>query len=80
VYKQSMPIERNLQPVPPPPAPQSQAQSSPSNFRPITSPDPSVYSDDYGHVTQMNTKNLGNLVDKVFDDIYQDRPTDFYRD
>ena len=51
-----------------------------SNFHQNVSLDPSVYSDDYGHVTQMDTKNLGSLVDKVFDDIYQDKPSDFYRD
>ena len=52
----------------------------PSNCQPIKSADPSVYSDDYGHVTQMDTTNLGSLVDKVFDDIYQDKASDFYRD
>jgi hypothetical protein len=55
-------------------------QSSSSNIPPTKSADPSVYSDDYGHVTQMDTTNLGCLVDKVFDDIYQDKPSDFYRD
>jgi len=54
--------------------------SPPKNFQPPVSADPSVYSDDYGHVTQMDTTNLGSLVDKVFDDIYQDKPSDFYRD
>ena len=53
---------------------------TPSNPPPSKSADPSVYSDDYGHVTQMDTTNLGSLVDKVFDDIYQDKPSDFYRD
>ena len=46
---------------------------------PVTA-DPCVYSDDYGHVTQMDTSNLGTLVDRVFDDISQDKPSDFYRD
>jgi len=54
--------------------------SQSTNQLPMKSPDPSVYSDDYGHVTQMDTTNLGCLVDKVFDDIYQDKPSDFYRD
>lgn len=54
--------------------------SLPTNNLPMKSPDPSVYADDYGQVTQMDTTNLGCLVDKVFDDIYQDKPSDFYRD
>ena len=56
------------------------SQSVSTDFQPVVSADPSVYSDDYGHVTQMDTTNLGCLVDKVFDDIYQDKPSDFYRD
>ena len=49
-------------------------------FPPVASPDPLVYSDDYGHVTKMDTTNLGTLVDRVFEDIHQDKPSDFYRD
>jgi hypothetical protein len=67
VYNQSLPIEKKI-------------QSPPSNVQSSASTDPSIYSDDYGHVTQMDTTNLGSLVDKVFDDIYQDKPSDFYRD
>ena len=60
--------------------PEKKTSFIPSNSLPMKSADPSVYSDDYGHVTQMDTTNLGSLVDKVFDDIYQDKPSDFYRD
>ncbi|CAF1632136.1 unnamed protein product [Adineta ricciae] len=63
--------------IPPQPRPQPKSTNA---HAPKVSADPSVYSDDYGHVTQMDTRNLGTLVDKVFDDIYQDKPSDFYRD
>jgi hypothetical protein len=67
VHNRPSPIKQEMKPPP-------------SNFQPTPSADPSVYSDDYGHVTQMDTTNLGTLVDRVFDDIYQDKPSDFYRD
>ncbi|CAF1198584.1 unnamed protein product [Adineta steineri] len=75
VLTRSVSVEKKQPPQSkPPPQPQ------PKSFPPTLSADPSVYSDDYGHVTQMDTRNLGTLVDKVFDDIYQDKPSDFYRD
>jgi len=73
VHNRPVPTEK------PKPQPQPQPPRS-TNFHPNVSADPSVYSEDYGHVTQMDTRNLGTLVDKVFDDIYQDKPSDFYRD
>lgn len=65
---------------PTPPTPSMPIESLRQPFPPVASADPLVYSDDYGHVTKMDTTNLGTLVDRVFDDIYQDKPSDFYRD
>lgn len=61
-------------------APTIRRESRQQSILPTRSPDPSVFADDYGHVTQMDTTNLGSLVDRVFDDIHQDKPSDFYRD